>query len=58
MVLPEPYNQTSLIPLLEKLDDPISAFHALRDDAESVVADVESWRRNYSDLDLAHGMYR
>jgi hypothetical protein len=43
----------TLIPLLQKLGDPISAFCALRDDAESVVAGVERWICNNSDHDLA-----
>ena len=44
---------SSLLPLLESLGEPISAFCALRDDAESVVASVERWICNNSDYDLA-----
>jgi hypothetical protein len=42
-----------LLPLLEKLGDPVSAFCALRDDAESVVAAVERWICNNSGDGLA-----
>jgi hypothetical protein len=42
-----------LVEVLENLDSPISAFAALRDDDESVVASVERWLCNYQSQDLA-----
>ncbi len=45
-----------LIEVLENLDSPISAFTALRDDDESVVASVERWLCNYKSQDLARWM--
>jgi len=37
---------TSLLPLLERLGPPLSAFAALRGDGEGIVAGVERWMRN------------
>lgn len=42
----------SLIPILESLGPPVSAFAVLRDDGESVVASVERWLCNNSSSDL------
>ena len=44
----------NLLPILESLGEPISAFTALRDDGESVVASVERWICNYSSSRLAN----
>lgn len=41
-----------LVPLLEKIGPPLSAFAVLRDDGESVVAGVERWLCNNSSSDL------
>lgn len=38
---------TDLVPLLERIGSPVSAFAALRDDGESVVASVERWLCNH-----------
>jgi len=45
---------SALIPLLEQIGEPISAFTALKDDGESVVASVERWICNYSNPKLAN----
>jgi hypothetical protein len=42
-----------LIPLLEHIGSPLSAFAALRDDGESVVASVERWLCNHRSNSLA-----
>ena len=41
-----------LVPLLEKIGPPLSAFTVLRDDGESVVAGVERWLCNNSSSQL------
>lgn len=41
-----------LVPLLEKIGPPLSAFAVLRDDGESVVAGVERWLCNNSSSQL------
>jgi hypothetical protein len=43
---------TVLIPILERLGPPVSAFAALRDDGESVVASVERWLCNHRSIGL------
>jgi hypothetical protein len=43
----------SLLPLLETLGPPLSAFTVLRDDGESVVASVERWICNHRSAEVA-----
>lgn len=46
-------NAKKLVEVLELMESSISAFTALRDDDESVVASVERWLCNYKSQDLA-----
>jgi hypothetical protein len=46
-------NADALLPLLERIGPPLSAFTALRGDGESVVAGVERWLCNYESHELA-----
>lgn len=43
---------SALLPVLEKLGPPVSAFAALKDDGESLVASVERWLCNHRSKDL------
>ena len=44
---------TALLPVLERIGTPLSAFLALKDDGESVVASVERWLCNHRNSQLA-----